>query len=329
MGVAKRGRLLWKRLVRRPSIALAVLVTVACALAAGCGDGHSEADAPGTVSETTPGSTTPTESTTGETTQVETAPAPLPPPSRPMSWLAAGAFVWHESDVDPGILGTALRDNGFGWVAVYLHDGTTEDPVEADWVRRFRVASGLPVGGWGVLRTEPRLEAELADALVRRYGLDFYIANAEAEYGYSGPDGQDGERYGRSQRFVRAFRTLQAALPAGLSSYCRADMHDLDWRAWRERGFVFLPQAYVNDLGAEVTPVSCVRGARGFFPPDAVHPTIGMHNGQSASLAAATYAPLLDRAGTTGFSVYLAETRMTPEEWQALGSAIATLGIAR
>lgn len=246
-----------------------------------------------------------------------------------MSWRSAGAFVWHETDVDPGILGTALRDNGFGWVAVHLHDGTTEDPVEADWVRRFRLASGLPVGGWGVLRAEPRLEAELADTLVRRQGLDFYIANAEAEYGYTGPSGPDGVRYRRSQRFVAAFRDLQPALAVGLSSYCRADMHDLDWGAWRAAGFVFLPQAYVNDLGLEATPAACARGARGFFPVDAVHPTIGMHPGQRSSLAAAAYAPLLDRADTTGFSVYLAETRMTPEEWQSLGSAIARLGIAR
>ena len=166
-------------------------------------------------------------------------------------------------------------------------------------------------------------------ALVRRYGLDFYIANAEAEYGYSGVDGQDGARYRRSRTFVEAFRALQPTLPAGLSSYCRADMHDLDWAAWRAGGFDFLPQSYVNDLGAEATPAACARGARGFFPAEAVHPTIGMHPGQRTSLGAAAYAPLLDRAGTTGFSVYLAETRMTPDEWQVLGTAIATLGIAR
>jgi hypothetical protein len=246
-----------------------------------------------------------------------------------MSWEAAGAFVWHENDVDPGILGTELRDNGFGWAVVLVHDGTTEDPVEADWVRRFRDASGLPVGGWGVLRAEPRREAALADALVRRYGLDFYVANAEAEYGYTGSDGQSGARYRRSRSFVRAFRALQPALPAGISSYCRADMHDLDWAAWRDAGFVFLPQAYVNDLGEAASPAECVRGALAFFPASAVHPTVGMHPGQLGSLDAATYAPLLASAGTTGFSVYLAETRMTPEEWRAFGTAIGTLAIAR
>lgn len=245
-----------------------------------------------------------------------------------MSWRSAGAFIWHEADIDPGILASYLVANGFGWVAVRIHDGLAEDPVEADWVRRFRLASGLPVGGWGVVRAAPGREAELASVLVERHSLDFYVANAEAEYEYSGPDGFSGTRFGRSGRFVRAFRTHQPDLVAGLSSYCRADMHDIDWGTWRSGGFAFLPQAYVNDFGAEADPTACARGASRFFPADAVHPTIGMHPGRRGSLAAATYVPLLERAGTVGFSVYLAETRMTSEEWRTLGDAIARLGVA-
>ena len=75
------------------------------------------------------------------------APTPPPPASVPFSWTSAGAFVWHETDVEPTLLGRILREAGFGWVAVRLHDGTEEDPVEADWVYRFRLASGLPVIG--------------------------------------------------------------------------------------------------------------------------------------------------------------------------------------
>ena len=246
-----------------------------------------------------------------------------------MSWATAGAFVWHETDVSPEVLGEELRDNGFGWVAVLVHDGLVEDPVEDDWAARFRRASGLPVGGWGVLRAQPVEEAVLADALVGRYGLDFYIANAEAEYAYSGADGPNGERFGRSQRFVEAFRAVRPGLPAGISSYCSPDRHDLDWNAWSSAGFVFLPQAYVNDFGAAVAPEACVRAARAYFPTTAVHPTIGMYTGVRRSLRAAGYTRLLDRAGTVGFSVYLAETRMTGDEWRDLGEAIEELGIAR
>jgi hypothetical protein len=245
-----------------------------------------------------------------------------------MSWRSAGAFIWHETDVDPGLLASFLGSNGFGWVALRVHDGLAEDPVEADWIRRFRLASGLPIGGWGVLRAAPAREAELASALVERHSLDFYVANAEAEYEYSGPDGLSGARFRRSGRFVRAFRKHRPDIVAGLSSYCRADMHDIDWEAWRSGGFAFLPQAYVNDFGPQVDPAACAAGARRFFPVDGVHPTIGMHSGQQASLAAAAYVPLLERAGTVGFSVYLAETRMTSEDWRTLGDAIARLGVA-
>jgi hypothetical protein len=122
-------------------------------------------------------------------------------------------------------------------------------------------------------------------------------------------------------------RLALAAVVLGLD--CRPDQHDIDWHAWSSAGFVFLPQAYVNDFGPAAAPQSCVRAARAFFPATAVHPTIGMYPGISGSLQAGTYARYLERAGTVGFSVYLAETLMTPEEWGALGLAIARRGIAQ
>lgn len=256
-------------------------------------------------------------------------PAPLPPPSQPFTWQAAGAFVWHETDVSPEALGSELREAGFGWVALLLHDGLTEDPVEGDWVRRFREASGLPVGGWGVLREEPAREAALADALLGRHGLDFYVANAEAEYGYTAADGRSPERFGRSAAFAGAFRSMRPEFPAGLSSYCRPDLHDLDWGAWSARSFVFLPQAYVNDFGSRVAPAACALGAGAHFRTVSVHPTVGMHPGVRSSLGVSRYAHLLERAGTVGFSVYLAETRMTRDDWLALGQAAGSRGFAR
>jgi hypothetical protein len=59
-----------------------------------------------------------------------------------------------------------------------------------------------------------------------------------------------------------------------------------------------------------------------------IHPTIGMHIGARGTVAVATYVELLAHAGTVGFSVYLAETRMTDTEWRALGRAIGARGIA-
>ena len=180
-------------------------------------------------------------------------PGALPEPgtaAAEMSWAGAGAFVWHETDVAPEALGSQLRAGGFSWVAVLIHDGLEVDPIEGDWVQRFRAASGLQVGGWGVLRTEPEREADLAHQLLDLYSLDFYIANPEAEYKFSSDDGPSRERFGRSQRFVEWFRALEPDTPAAISSYCRADRQDIDWRAWSGSGFVFLPQAYSTTSGA-------------------------------------------------------------------------------
>jgi hypothetical protein len=246
-----------------------------------------------------------------------------------MSWAGAGAFVWHETDVAPEALGLQLRANGFSWVAVLIHDGLAVDPIEGDWVQRFRAASGLPVGGWGVLRMEPEQEADLAHRLLDYYSLDFYIANPEAEYKFSNDDGQSRERFGRSQRFVDRFRAVEPDTPASVSSYCRADRQDIDWRAWNGSGFVFLPQAYYNDFGSAASPAACAEGAAGFFPADAVHPTVGMYAGQGEEPSPERYVALLAEAGTVGFSVYLAETRMHASDWHMFGNAIAEFEIAR
>jgi hypothetical protein len=60
-----------------------------------------------------------------------------------------------------------------------------------------------------------------------------------------------------------------------------------------------------------------------------VHPTIGMYPGQDDQVAPDRYAQLLGDAHTVGFSVYLAETRTEDGQWNVLGNAIGTLGIAR
>jgi hypothetical protein len=249
-------------------------------------------------------------------------------PTSPSLWQGAGAFVWHETDVAPEELGTQLREAGFAWVVVLVHDGTTIDPIADDWARRFREASGLPVGGWGVLRTNPEREAELAHELLDRYSLDFYVANAEAEYKYSGDDGQSGERFERSHRFVEAFRALEPDIPAALSSYCRPDRADIDWEAWTASGFAFLPQAYVNDFGGAASPESCLDGATEFFSARQVHPTVGVYESLVADATTERYAELLEEAGTVGFSIYLAETRMHMSDWGVLAGAIDESKIA-
>lgn len=195
------------------------------------------------------------------------------------------------------------------------------------WIAQFRAASGLPVGGWSVLRDQPQAEAQLAAGLVSQDGLDFYIADAEQEYAYTNGAEQSGQRFDRSAEFVAAFRAAEPSLPVGLSSYCRPDRHDLDWAAWATAGFVFLPQAYVGDLGPDGAPAVCVRAAAQFFPPSRVHPTLALFGGPLGSPSPADYGRMLVEAGTTGFSLYPAET--AGSQWQAYGEQIRGLRIAR
>jgi len=299
------------------SLAAVALLAVALALA-GCGGDADEA-AQSTATEPATEPEAPPETTPPTTT--------LPPQSVPMSWHAGGAFVWHETDISPEALGKELREAGFGWVALRVHDGLTEDPVEGDWIRRFRRASGLPVRRLGRPARAPR-----AGGGARKRAARAAFARLLR-----------GERGGRvrlhraRRRGRRAFRALAsirgrvpppaADLPGGLSSYCRPDLHDLDWEAWRDGGFVFLPQAYVNDFGSHAAPATCAAAAESVFG-SAVHPTIGSYEGVRASVRPERYARLLDRARTLGFSVYLAETRMTGDEWRALGESIGAGGIA-
>ncbi|HEV2592384.1 MAG TPA: hypothetical protein VGU02_10875, partial [Gaiellaceae bacterium] len=199
------------------------------------------------------------------------------------------------------------------------------DHIDTDWIRRFQLASGLPVGGWSVLGDDPTADAAAAVHAVHADALSFYIADAEAPYGYTFESTQSGERYTRSRRFVTAFRAAEPTLPAGVSSYCRADQHDLDWAAWARGSFVFLPQAYVNDFGRSVAPAACVRGAAKWFAPSHVHPTIGSYQGIKGIVQPATWIALLHASPSKGFSVYPAEVGMSPENWQAYGAAIKTL----
>jgi hypothetical protein len=248
-------------------------------------------------------------------------------PAVPPPWAGAGAFVWHEESVDPVLLARTLRAAGFSWVALRLHEGVDVDPVEPGWIERYRAAGGPTLGGWGVLRTDPRKEAGIAVALLRRLHLGFYVANAEEEYKYTNADGRSAARWGRSLEFARSFREFTGAVPAAVSSYCRADTQDLDWQAWASRGFHFLPQAYVNQHGMLTAPRECVRGARGSFPVAAVHPTIGTYR-STVPVPMDAYVRLLRAAGSRGFSVYLAETNVTDADWALLGAAVAAGRIA-
>jgi len=250
------------------------------------------------------------------TTTAPPPPSP-PPPSVPMSWSNAGAFVVHTHDVDPTWLGQQMRQAGFGWVAIYLGSSGNAEQIDPGWATRFIQASGLPVCGWTVLVGYPHSDAGFAATQLKRNGLTFYIANAEASYQ---------GKAAASQSFVTRFRQLEPNITAGLSSLC--DASGIGLAPWAQAGFAFLPQAYVNDFGNYVAPAVCVHAASAYFPLSSIHPTVGSYHGQRGWMSPQQYAPLLAAAGTTGFSVYNAETNMSAQSWQAYGQAIRQQGIA-
>ncbi len=251
----------------------------------------------------------------GGTATSATAPAPL--------WNDAGALIVHTADVDPAWLGQQMKAAGFGWLAVDLNT-----PPDGTWIARFRAASGLPVGGWSVLGVSPQSDAATASQLIKRNGLAFYIADAEEPYGYTDLGTTSATRFARSGVFVSSFRKLQPSLPAAVTSYCRADKHDLDWNAWVNGGFVFMPQAYVNDFGMATSPRLCTNAAAKWFPKSAVHPVIGSYAGKQGLVPPLVWAQLLHASGTTGFSIYPAEVGMSAQSWQAFGTNIGSYQLA-
>lgn len=234
-----------------------------------------------------------------------------------MSWSNAGAMVVQTHDVDPTWLGQQMRSAGFGWVAIFLGSTGTAATIDPGWVTRFILASGLPVGGWTVLNGDAYADAGFAARQLKLNGLSFYIA--DAEYAYQ-------QKPGASQSFVAQFRKLEPTMAAGLSSLC--DARGIGLQPWAAAGFAFLPQAYVNDFGSSVSPAACVRAAAGYFPLSAIHPTVGSYHGQKGWVSVRQYTRLLAQAGTTGFSVYPAETQMYANDWRAYGQAITSLHIA-
>ena len=234
-----------------------------------------------------------------------------------MSWNNAGAFVVNTHDVDPTWLGLQMRTAGFGWVAIFLGSTGRAYPIDPGWVARFTQTSGLPVGGWSYLAGYPHSDAGFAATQLKKNGLSFYIADAEAEYV---------GKPGASQKFVTAFRKREPTITAGLSSLC--DAQGIGLRPWAPAGFAFLPQAYVNDFGAAVSPAACVRAAAAYFAASAVHPTVGSYHGMLGYVPVQQWVRLLAKAATVGFSVYTAETEMTADDWQAYGLAIRTMHIA-
>jgi hypothetical protein len=239
---------------------------------------------------------------------VSTARAQAPP----NVFQGAGVFIDNYGNFPgPWALADELQANHFTWVALHVHNGFNQLDVDRQWIDVLR-EHGLYVGGWGY-EDHPLIGAVLADLAVRWYGLDFYIADAEAPFEQT----KKLNGWKRSKIFVDTFRSLQPTLPAALTTYGAAIppwVIPIDFAAWRAGGFDLLPQAYYNQFPKILRPDMTVDHAlRAGWTIDKVHPVVGVYRKYPAS----RYVPLLQAAGTQGFSVWIGD-QATAADYQAL-----------
>jgi hypothetical protein len=227
----------------------------------------------------------------------------------------AGVFVDDYGNYPgPWALADALEADHFTWVALHVTNGLHQLDVSRQWIDVLR-EHGLKVGGWGYEDEHPVIDAALADLAVRQNGLDFYIADAEAPYTQT----KKIHGWARSKRFVDTFRWLEPNLPAALTTYGAALspwVLPIDFASWRDGGFDLLPQAYYNQFPTVYRPDMTVAHAEraGWSIPQ-VHPVIGVYR----KYPAANYVPLLEAAGTTGFSVWIGD-QATSADYAALSA---------
>jgi hypothetical protein len=236
----------------------------------------------------------------------------------PNVFAGAGMFVDDPRDFPgPWALADRLQAAHFRWVALRVNDGLIAGELDPMWVEVLR-AHGLAVGGWGIERRHPLIDAVIADQAVQAYGLDFYIANAERPYERTRGGGW------RSATFVRTFRALEPGLPAALVTYGGAPapfVIPIDYASWRNAGFDLLPEAYYNQYRVYRPDLTVAHALRAGWPLDSVHPVLGVYH----HYPAAKYVPLMQNLGTHGFSVFLAD-QAKPSDYDALAPLAAATG---
>ena len=187
-----------------------------------------------------------------------------------------GITVWQRAmgmAVNMHTDGPALRDfaqhlkaNKITAHCIQAHQGTDLKYTTAElntYLDVFR-SEGFKVGIWGYLDARsPEDIADVANNLVLATKSMFYIGNAEIEYKYTDGNFQHcPECFGRSQKFVKRFRSHRPTMHLGVSSYGRFDQADIHWAAWLNDGNArALPQAYANEQGMGWTPLNAFKGA--------------------------------------------------------------------
>lgn len=251
-------------------------------------------------------------------------------------WQRGHGWIVSAGNVDPAALARTMKAAGLTVALVQAHDGleprNETELAEPSWRAPF-AEQGITLGVWGVLRTAPEDEAELAATLAHRYlsfGRRLYVANAEAEFQQAN-GGLD-----RSRRFVGRYRRKAPILRSGLCSFGRGWMHpsqgwlptDLDWAPWSSRGFRACPMAY--DGAGNLYPVDTVVDAyqAAGFGAARVHPVLPLF-GAWPGIPTLINSLVEGRpAGfTSGFGVYPVEY-LHPDQALELGRGVRRYDLA-
>jgi hypothetical protein len=223
-------------------------------------------------------------------------------PGRPRGNPSLGLWVWESPNADE--VCKKARSHGYGWIALKIHDGA--DPFNLEHVTAYRQACekyGLKFGVWGYCRSWAN--GYDAAALAVKYHAKFYIADVETEFENAPRDWP--------ALFCRAFKSHAAEVDPWLSSFGRVDLHpDIDYHAFAEAGFGFMPQAYSCE-SVELQPAACLRHAEDYWHRDRIQPTLGAYAGARGRLTPKRLASEAEGLGLKGVNVWVAQTA-TPED---------------
>jgi hypothetical protein len=212
-----------------------------------------------------------------------------------------GLWVWNATDPYGHV--AKAHAHGYGWIAVKVHDGDSDynntSMIEA--YHRQCQKYGIRFGVWGYCRPGC---GQFAAARATQLGADFYIADVEVEF--------EGV-HGASEQFLADFHKQTAAMgkrftSLHLSSFGRVDLHPgINWRAWSEAGWGFMPQAYSCE-SVELSPQACLNHAQDFWGHWRIQPTLGAYAGARGRLTADQLAGQCKGLKLSGVNVWEAST---------------------
>jgi hypothetical protein len=232
----------------------------------------------------------------------------------PTVWQRAQVWLGDNGEAELGDLDASLRklaDARFTAIHVKLHDGQVEEnkglPAK---IRERANALGIKllIGGWGQNRTEAHADAEKANGLILREGLDYWIAACEFEY-----KGEPGSTaWNRTAQFLHRFREVQPTFPLGFCSMPNEPRGpSFDWQSVRAANARWIPECYPNEFPGTPAqwPEDAQAAGNAQFFKTYTHPALGLYGG-AVDVRAQPYIDSMRAARahagfSWGYSVYL------------------------